>query len=312
MKFAICQLGLKVLKRGLRKWRKNLRRDLLYEVTSKRPKDQPRPKRQRTRFKRTTMLPTTTPSTRFLTTTTFEPDFDNFPPTLETFHENLFGKVQRPKRPFSKTKRTTTSTTTSTSPTTSTPWLSVLGLEMPNIFANQNLKEESEENDVFQDDYDYSFPRRFQSPFHMPHNHPYHDFHHSYSDPYSYHHHETDYHYKKPPMGKTVVEVDFTPIFLALLPLFLTLGTLLGLQLQGTSSSSVASTPNITVTVDNASSGSDASTTGNTTQIVPIYIYTNGTYAFPFVSTTGLLGLTGLSLGFGSILSLFPGFGFFG
>ena len=49
---------------------------------------------------------------------------------------------------------------------------------------------------------------------------------------------------------KVLMDVDFTPIFLALLPLFLTLGTLLGLGLSGTSSSS-STTPSITVSVNN-------------------------------------------------------------
>ena len=52
----------------------------------------------------------------------------------------------------------------------------------------------------------------------------------------------------------------------------------------------------------------------NTTSVVPIYIFTNGTYSFPFIPTglTGLTGLTSLSLGFGSLFNFFPGFGIFG
>ena len=42
---------------------------------------------------------------------------------------------------------------------------------------------------------------------------------------------------------KAMMSVDFTPIFLALLPLFLSIGTLLGLGLQQAETSS--STPNI-------------------------------------------------------------------
>ena len=45
--------------------------------------------------------------------------------------------------------------------------------------------------------------------------------------PPSYHH---------PPPYKAIYEVDFTPLFLALLPVFLVLGTLLGLALTGLSS----------------------------------------------------------------------------
>ena len=46
------------------------------------------------------------------------------------------------------------------------------------------------------------------------------------------------------------------------------------------------------------------------TSYVPIYIFTNGTYAIPFLGTNGLTGLTGITtglLGFGSILNFFPG-----
>lgn len=109
---------------------------------------------------------------------------------------------------------------------------------------------------------------------------------------------------------KTMVEVDFTPLFLALLPLFLVAGTLLGLGLQGTSSST---TPNITVNVNASTSTAgttSTSTATNTTTIVPLVIYTNGTYSFPFLS--GGLTLSGLStsiLGLGSLFNFFPFFG---
>ena len=46
------------------------------------------------------------------------------------------------------------------------------------------------------------------------------------------------------------------------------------------------------------------------TSYVPIYIFTNGTYAIPFFGTSGLTGLSGITtglLGFGSILNFFPG-----
>ena len=46
------------------------------------------------------------------------------------------------------------------------------------------------------------------------------------------------------------------------------------------------------------------------TSYVPIYIFTNGTYAIPFFGTSGLTGLSGINtglLGFGSILNFFPG-----
>ena len=52
--------------------------------------------------------------------------------------------------------------------------------------------------------------------------------------PPQYHHPTTSYsQHNPPPAYKAVYEVDFTPIFLSLLPLFLVLGTLLGLPLTG-------------------------------------------------------------------------------
>ena len=42
-----------------------------------------------------------------------------------------------------------------------------------------------------------------------------------------------------------MMTVDFTPIFLSLLPLFLATGTLLGLALQNAETTSTATTPNI-------------------------------------------------------------------
>ena len=44
---------------------------------------------------------------------------------------------------------------------------------------------------------------------------------------------------------KAMMTVDFTPIFLSLLPLFLATGTLLGLALQNAETSSTSTTPNI-------------------------------------------------------------------
>ena len=41
--------------------------------------------------------------------------------------------------------------------------------------------------------------------------------------------------------------------------------------------------------------------------LVPVYIFTNGTYSVPVIGS----GITGL-LGAGSIFNFFPGFGFFG
>ena len=117
-----------------------------------------------------------------------------------------------------------------------------------------------------------------------------------------------------PPPYKAVYDVDFTPIFLSLLPLFLVLGTLLGLLLSGLSLSSTSTSTNTTApsTIININSTSSSTSTGaaaaannatNTNTIIPIFINPNGTLAFPFFGLTGLTGLTAL-LG----LTAFPGF----
>lgn len=141
---------------------------------------------------------------------------------------------------------------------------------------------------------------------------------HSYRSPPSYHPAPPSYHPPPPsyspahpPAYKAVYEVDFTPIFLSLLPLFLVLGTLLGLLLPGlslTTTTTNSTTPSVTVNVNSTSSSTSTATggTGNnattTTSILPIFIYPNGTLALPLVtSLAGLINLSGL-LGLG-----FPG-----
>ena len=118
------------------------------------------------------------------------------------------------------------------------------------------------------------------------------------------------YHHPTPatPSYKTVMEVDFTPMFLALLPLFLCVGTLLGLGVQP--SETAATVPSITVNVNassssGGSSGPSSSSDGVNQTIVPLLLFTNGTYLFPL-----LTGLTSSLLGFGSIFGLFPFTGF--
>ena len=84
-------------------------------------------------------------------------------------------------------------------------------------------------------------------------------------------------------------QVDFTPIFLSLLPIFLVLGTLLGLAASGLTSSTslVTSATNgtaTTVNVDvNSSStgGTGGGTNTNTnTSVLPIFVFNNGTNSF--------------------------------
>lgn len=99
---------------------------------------------------------------------------------------------------------------------------------------------------------------------------------------------------------KVMSEVDFTPIFLALLPLFLSIGTLLGLGLQG-SSTTTPTVPSISVNVNatSSASGGDSGTSGtNNTQVVPLILFTNGTFTLPLLlggaTTASLFGLGNL------------------
>ena len=127
-----------------------------------------------------------------------------------------------------------------------------------------------------------------------------------------------------PPAYKAVYEVDFTPIFLTLLPVFLVLGTLLGLLLSGLNLSSTtitnSTTPSVSVNVNSSSSStssvtSTASNSTATNSILPIFIFSNGTLAIPLLSLTGinltgltgLFGLSGLVIG-RSMTSPFPAF----
>ena len=107
----------------------------------------------------------------------------------------------------------------------------------------KDWKKDQRPKRLTEDDY-IVYPRTFNS----------HNFH-KYSPPTA----TPYYQYTTPAAQKAMMEVDFTPIFLALLPLFLTLGTLLGLQLQGTSSST---TPDITVNV-NATANSSGGTSSD-------------------------------------------------
>ena len=124
----------------------------------------------------------------------------------------------------------------------------------------------------------------------------------SYHEPPSYHPPQS-YSPPAPPAYKAVYEVDFTPIFLTLLPVFLVLGTLLGLLLSGLNLSSTTVTnstaPSVSVNVNSSSSSTSSVTstgTNNTNSILPIFIFSNGTLAIPLLSFTGinLTGLTGL------------------
>ncbi len=114
------------------------------------------------------------------------------------------------------------------------------------------------------------------------------------------------YHHQQPPAhpmyqyGKMMMNVDFTPIFLSLLPLFLALGTLLGLQFPTASATTTvvanSTVPDITVNVNSSSTATNtnnaANANNNTNTLVPIIIFTNGTV----VTIPTLIGLTGITL----------------
>ena len=112
----------------------------------------------------------------------------------------------------------------------------------------------------------------------------------------------------QPPAYKAVYEVDFTPIFLSLLPLFLVLGTLLGLALTGITSSGSSSTVYVTnssspsvavdVTSTSTSTATAVSNTTTPTSFFPVFIYPNGTFAIPFIpNLAGLINFGGFIIG---------------
>ena len=130
-----------------------------------------------------------------------------------------------PKRKSPPTTTTTTTTTTTSTTTTSTKsGFSFLGYSMPNIQLpwedRQRPKRLTKNNDYI------IYPNRY-GRFDSYHSAPVHD---SYLQPMSYYHHyqPTPMPYYHPPTTpaaqKSMVEVDFTPLFLAILPLFLSLG----------------------------------------------------------------------------------------
>jgi hypothetical protein len=115
----------------------------------------------------------------------------------------------------------------------------------------------------------------------------------------------------QPPLYKAVYEVDFTPIFLSLLPVFLVLGTLLGLALTGITSGSTvyltdtssSSSPSVAVNVTSSSTSTAtavANTTSPTTSFFPLFIFPNGTLAFSFIPNfAGLINFGGFIIGRG-------------
>ena len=118
------------------------------------------------------------------------------------------------------------------------------------------------------------------------------------------------YHHTTPAAQKAMMDVDFTPIFLALLPLFLCVGALLGKSFDSDTARTITTNttiPDITISINNtvtAGSGDAAAADNNTQTLI---LFTNGTYFFPFL--TGNIGIG--TLGLGSIFGgFFPFFGF--
>ena len=94
-----------------------------------------------------------------------------------------------------------------------------------------------------------------------------------------------------------LTQVDFTPIFLSLLPIFLVLGTLLGLAASGLTSgtSLVTSATNGTATtvnvdVNSSSTGGTGGGTNTNTSVLPIFVFNNGTTSFVSFFPFGNIG----------------------
>ena len=144
--------------------------------------------------------------------------------------------------------------------------------------------------------------------FHHEPNHPFHDYnppthyrHLSYYTPPPpvYHHTTPMYHYTTPAAQKAMMDVDFTPIFLALLPLFLCVGALLGKSFDYDYARTITTNttiPDITISINNTvtTGAADAAAADNNTQQTLI-LFTNGTYFFPFL--TGNIGIGTLGIG---------------
>ncbi|XP_059082179.1 uncharacterized protein LOC131879779 [Tigriopus californicus] len=122
----------------------------------------------------------------------------------------------------------------------------------------------------------------------------------------------TYHHY--PAHGK---DYDFSPIFLSLIPLLFGLGALLGLNLNNDDDPAPAPvTPNVTIN-SQTSSNSDATSSSSgsngtsSTSFLPIFVFPNGTLAFPAIipgltPIQGLTGITGITLGLGNLFGLIP------
>ena len=122
------------------------------------------------------------------------------------------------------------------------------------------------------------------------------------------------YHHTTPAAQKAMMDVDFTPIFLALLPLFLCVGALLGKSFDSDTARTITTNttiPDITIYINNTGTttgtgdtGTGAGADNNTETLI---LFTNGTYFFPLLS--GSIGIG--TLGLGSIFGgFFPFFGF--
>ena len=101
------------------------------------------------------------------------------------------------------------------------------------------------------------------------------------------------HHHTEPelPGYKPVYEVDFTPVFISLLPLFLVLGTLFGLAVTHTHTEAIDRVylakyiePSVIVNVNSSSDSSSTSMVtvvlNNTENVILGYIYPNGTMEY--------------------------------
>ena len=159
-----------------------------------------------------------------------------------------------------------------------------------------------------------SFPFSSSAPHH--HNNGHHG--HHQDQHYHYHPPSPPQMYYPPPPPPTPTYhypmmmhkmFDYAPILLSLMPLCLALGAALGYKLNY-SASTYNSTSPVTVNVsNNVTSVSTSTSSGgsgtNTTTILPILVFGNGTIAFPITLATGITtGITGITLGLGNLFGI--------
>ena len=116
--------------------------------------------------------------------------------------------------------------------------------------------------------------------------------------------------------------MNFTPIFLALLPLFLCIGAILGKNFNSDTARTITTNttiPDITIYINNTGTTTGTGDTGTGTgagadnNTETLILFTNGTYFFPLLSGSIGIGTLGLGSIFGGFNPFFGGFNpFFG